>query len=283
MISPEKFIFDILASGKPRFKTMASAFAILKHAHVTGNEIETNPNSAREKIRSAIDYLEPRGALAVSPEWQQPLDEFYRMHPERRMGATPDILESYCDSHDLPWELSSFLLCHADPNTPLGFTMEYSRQQNELEAFTAQVEKEQREAEELREKFFQSFAVTAKARFGDNRYMHEKVLKDERKRLEGLSYEQLVEIQKKKDAVAALRSVPVRTPEERERQREFVGSNVNRYPELPRTLVFQDTREVFEVTGRNLKNLANTNRHAFRALLTRYGSSQLIARMQESA
>ena len=73
------------------------------------------------------------------------------------------------------------------------------------------------------------------------------------------------------------------TKQDAEKLNKFVGSNVSRYPELPRTLVFQDTREVFEVTGRNLKNLANTNRHAFRALLTRYGSSQLTARMLEAA
>lgn len=93
--NPEDFVRDVLRSY-PRYAIDANVGLIASKSQVTSELLVAAPRSARERVQAAIQQLAGDQRLGVNQVWATPVEEWLRLHPERKLECNINLLESLC-------------------------------------------------------------------------------------------------------------------------------------------------------------------------------------------
>lgn len=285
--TPADYIHFILR-GYPRFQTEANAALLLSRSKLTKEGLRAAPVSSRERVDEVIRECLASGRLGTSEAWAEPINQFFRAHPERYVASNIDLLESLCKKEGLDWSLDSFEYLNGMPDSPLAYTVQHQQQQNQLKASEANAKRDAEEVAQMREQLYNSWETTNKKNYRhDSPYMWQRAQREERQKIAKMSDEEVRDRIAKRQWIAEVRGAESPTRNTTDSMGEG-ATKVNpvhsqQYLPLPREKYVPGSFQKFVIDAAYLKRLASIDVKEFRRLIDVHGSAAITERMQETA
>jgi hypothetical protein len=233
-----------------------------------------------EEVRQAIQRMGSAGTLCISENWSEPFCRLYENSGIANCEANEQTLVDALirEGRGLDYESLQFVASLDSVRPKLAMTAEYDAQQRAERAAEAQAEKDERDSIEMRATLLEWFETAKKPLYASNKYAWQSVLKNETKRLTGMTADQLraeFADRTEKRRIKQLDPKAYRAEVAATRQQP-TGYQFETLPDVYRARSGQE----IPMTRKGLIELSNRDPFSFREVVRRFGAdavNQILA------